>query len=224
MQGFSTGLLTEKLHRKNDCNMPTTCVVCAYRFVKGDGTKIHVFPPEQSLRQQWLTACSLDAVNDKERICGKHFRQDDYKESGRLKPGIVPSVFTSTTDENSPKIRKRPPLQDHSFNTSSSSDDSILSEDGSKKRRIIQPKVQASPTKEELKLKVKEQKRKIKTLNQKLRRKCSKIETLEGMYQELSERRLLSDEFSTKLKEKFPGMSAEIISNHFSNYACIGNM
>ena len=38
------------------------------------------------------------------------------------------------------------------------------------------------------------------------------------MYKELSERKLLSDEFSIQLKEKFPGMSAEIIANHFSNH------
>lgn len=194
--------------------MVTSCVVCGYRCIKGDGTKIHVFPPEQSLKQQWLTACCLDSVGDTERICGRHFREDDYKKSGRLKSGIVPSLFTSKDDENSPETRKRPLPNNLSFNSSTSSDDSIISEDGSKKRRIIQ----ASPTKEELKLKIEEQKRKIKTLNQKLRRKSSKIETLEGMYKELSERKLLSDEFSIQLKEKFPGMSAEIIANHFSNH------
>ena len=37
------------------------------------------------------------------------------------------------------------------------------------------------------------------------------------MYKELTERNLLSDNFANELKERFPGMSAEIISNHFNN-------
>ena len=193
--------------------MVTTCIVCGYRSVKGDGTKTHHFPPDASLRAQWLSACRLDSVASADRLCGKHFHVDDYKlDSGRLKPGAIPSVFLS-----SPESRKRPRERSFNVSSSSSSDDSIVSEDGSfssVKRR----KLQASPSKDDLKQKIVEQKRKIKSLNQKLRRKCEKIETLEGMYKELSDRKLLKDEFAEQLKEKFPGMSAEVIANHFDNF------
>ena len=157
--------------------MVTTCTVCGHRSVKGDGTKTHHFPPDASLRAQWLSACRLDSVASADRLCGKHFHVDDYKlDSGRLKPGAIPSVFLS-----SPESRKRPRERSFNVSSSSSSDDSIVSEDGSfssVKRR----KLQASPSKDDLKQKIVEQKRKIKSLNQKLRRKCEKIETLEGMY------------------------------------------
>ena len=96
-------------------------------------------------------------------------------------------------------------------------DDSVLSDDSffpvTKKVR----KLSASPTKDALKQKNMELKKKIKTLNQRLRRKEHKIQTLSGMYKELSERKLLSDNFAEELKEKFPGMSAEIMLNHFNN-------
>ena len=205
---------------KNDAyTMVLCCVVCKYRFVKDDGVKSHRFPPDERERKIWLRACHLTHVSDYDRICGKHFRQHEYKSAGsnRLKEGVVPRFSCNGSDDS--ESRKRAPPKDRSFNTSSSSlsDDSVLSDDSFSPVTKKVRKLPASPTKDALKQKNMELKKKIKTLNQRLRRKEHKIQTLSGMYKELSERKLLSDNFAEELKEKFPGMSAEIMLNHFNN-------
>ena len=77
-----------------------------------------------------------------------------------------------------------------------------------KKTKLAVP----SPTKDELKTKLLVQKNKIKVLNQKLRRKTTKIKTLAGIYEEMKTQKMLKDNFIETLKEKFPGLSAEIIT------------
>ena len=192
--------------------MPTTCVVCGYRNVAGDGIKTHRFPPSEVLKKKWLETCCLKYAEESERICSQHFLDHDYAspQKDRLKPGAIPSIFSW----NVSKSRKRLAPRDRSRNDSS--DDSLLSTSSSMDTSFnlllhsslpssnlsfnllnnqILPdgasspkKKKMSPSKEELKSTIAMQKRKIKTLNQRLRRKEKKITNLKEMYKELSEK------------------------------------
>ena len=98
---------------KNDAyTMVLCCVVCKYRFVKDDGVKSHRFPPDERERKIWLRACHLTHVSDYDRICGKHFRQHEYKSAGsnRLKEGVVPRFSCNGTGgmtQNQEKERRQ---------------------------------------------------------------------------------------------------------------------
>ena len=81
-----------------------------------------------------------------------------------------------------------------------------------------------SPTKEELKMlleqrneKISELQRKVKGLQQKVRRNTTKMATMNGVIGELRERCLVSPSVASILESEFSGLSGEIIRNYFSN-------
>ena len=152
--------------------MVQTCVAfkCGYRFQKGDGVRTHSFPSDPKRRKSWIHACRLtnfDPATDN-RLCGRHFKESDYKSStsSLLKDDAVPSQFNFPKHICSSTPRK-PPMD---RSTSSSSDDS-LSSDSSFLSEPVAKKPKMSPSKEELKQKLKEKNHKIKILNQNIRRK-----------------------------------------------------
>ena len=201
--------------------MPQTCVAykCLYRSKKGDGIKLHTFPKDENVKKEWEKVCRYWNPCQDDRVCSQHFLQSDYTSptSNTLdhSRGVVPSKFKYLLDSAQ---RKRPPPKDRSFDssTSSSSSETSFTLPLDEEPNFKKPKLM-SPSKEELKKKISEQKRKIKTLNQKIRRQRSKIKTIEEMYKELVQRNLLHENFAEQLKRQFPGMSYEVISNHFAN-------
>ena len=82
----------------------------------------------------------------------------------------------------------------------------------------------SSPTKGELRLllevrndEIVDLQKKVKTLQQKLRRKTSKIENMGNIIGELKERCLVSPTVASVLDNNFSGVSLDVIRNHFSN-------
>ena len=68
----------------------------------------------------------------------------------------------------------------------------------------------ASPTKAKLR-------RKIKTLQQKLRRRETKIDSLEKMYEQLKQKQFLSTDAADILETNFSGMSKELMKSELKN-------
>ena len=207
--------------------MVNTCVgyKCTYRHKKDDNIKLHRFPPDPTLRKKWLIACRLENFQptDDDRLCSQHFLKSDYKpSSSRHKKDAVPSIFNFPEHLATKNSRKRPAPRDRLplspiENLPPSPFQSDVLPEGPSSPKKTKLEASSSPTKAELKGKIADQKRKIKSLNQRLRRKEKKIRTLSGMYDELAKKKLLKENFVEQLKEMFPGLSAEIITNHFKN-------
>ena len=71
--------------------------------------------------------------------------------------------------------------------------------------------------KEELKLLLKFKDNKIKTLNQKPRRKENKVASLNDCLKEMKDKELVGPVAAAQLEEPFSGLLSEIILNHFNN-------
>ena len=67
-----------------------------------------------------------------------------------------------------------------------------------------------SPSKADLK-------RKIRTLQQKVRRRDKKIETMKGLIDDLVEKKMISEDVSKTLEDNFSGLPLHIMENHFKN-------
>ena len=59
--------------------------------------------------------------------------------------------------------------------------------------------------------------KKIKTLQQKVRRKEKKIDTLKSLLNELVKKQLLTEDVSANLEKSFSGLPLDIIKNHYKN-------
>ena len=77
------------------------CVVCGAK-----GTKdFHTFPKSEAQRKKWLNRCIIESIKERDRICFRHFKSDDYfprrsdNQMLKLKRFVVPS-------RNIPKVSK----------------------------------------------------------------------------------------------------------------------
>ena len=176
---------------------------------------LHTFPLEnKQLTTQWVIATKLAGFKPtkSDHLCSDHFTKEDYvfSNSSRLKPGAVPSVFNfpAHLTKDVPKKRKNP--CDHYKQPLSTTKQSDPTPPSPKK-----PK--GSPSKEELKKLIAEQKTKIKTLQQKLRRRDKKIETQSQFISDLKAKNLIDDDIANILDENFSGLTGAIIQNQFKN-------
>ena len=75
------------------------CVICGAKGTKG----FHTFPTTKAQRQKWLNLCKIESIKEKDKICFRHFKSEDYfsrradDQLNRLKKFIVPS-------KNLPKV------------------------------------------------------------------------------------------------------------------------
>ena len=74
-----------------------------------------------------------------------------------------------------------------------------------------------SPSKEDLKNVIKDHKKKIKTLQQKVKRKETKINSLSSLLDDLKEKSLIDQRTALKLNENFSGLTINIIENQLKN-------
>ena len=190
-----------------DVSMVKKC--CAYECgnekTSTSNLKFHQFPLEDiDLCAKWVYSTKREkfVATEHTRICEDHFTSDDYlfTDSKHLKPGAIPSVFSfpkaschpTSSKRKAPKVR------------------SIIPE---KKRKIdvnVAPPPKSSPSKEELK-------KKIKILQQKVRRKEKKIHTVQGLIDDMAKKKLLENDISNTLKETFSGLPLTMIENHLKN-------
>ena len=60
-----------------------------------------IIPEHPQRRQEWLDACGIPSCKNKEvAICWKHFRFQDFTDSGRLKKNVFPTQFPPTFKSN----------------------------------------------------------------------------------------------------------------------------
>ena len=171
---------------------------CTVRKAKKEdgGISFHYFPMKnQELCKSWAKESKAEFNPTKhDMLCGTHFRDEDYKSPKRryLKDDAVPTLFTwsrKTPVNRSAKADEKPPAE----------------------------KRDRSPSKDELKAQVDEQKKKIKSLQQKVRREKKKNKSLSDIIDDMKSQGLLNSDTSAILKESFSGLSSEIIMNHFKN-------
>ena len=187
------------------------------------GVTFHAFPHrDKILCKRWEIATKIDKFSalQNDVLCSVHFAPTSYRYTGstKLKDDAVPTIFsfpsTSSHCNNVPVERKPPrkrPLSD-------------TSNQGTVVENKLQKIAPSSPSKEDLRellkskdAKLEEQRRKIKVLQQKVRRRDAKIQNLQDLITDLKEKGLLRPNVSDLLSESFSGLSCELIKNHFSN-------
>ena len=131
-------------------------------------------------------------------LCGSHFPNEDYKSAKRcyLKEDAVPSIFkwsrkppakrTTSSDE------KSLPSSVMASTSKQAEQTCIQGEEKSAELTESKNKRDRSPSKDELKLKVEEQKKKIKNLQQQVRREKKKTKTLAGIIDDLKTQGLVN--------------------------------
>ena len=178
--------------------MVKSCIAfgCTNRFDKSKNIHFHRFPLEnKDLCSRWVASTKREHFTPSKysHICSEHFEPSDYVSSQhdlkpRLKPQSVPSIFQFPERLQPKKKQRKLPVkrslpedeQNENPSTSASFSSDTLSPPPAKKQKVTD-----SPTK--LKLK-----RKIKTLQQKLRRKEKKISSMKEMMTELQDKQLLT--------------------------------
>ena len=191
-----------------------TAYGCNQKFYKGCGVKAHSFPlKDNNLLTKWLIAMRREDFKPTihSRICGKHFKSSDYYSYSReLLKSAIPSVFNFPAHLQKPKKERR--LIKRTFSESTCSSTSSSTNIENKKKRTIEfPK---SPTEDDLKEQLIEQelklKSKIKVLKQKVRRKERKLKNMSEMVEALKEKKLLSNDASSKIENAFSGLDSSI--------------
>ena len=193
--------------------MVNTCIAynCGLQQSKECTITFHQFPlSNPELCSKWVQATRWENFEPKkhDRICRNHFTPEDFyfADSKKPKPDAVPSIFEfpgqsfSRSPSNIGTKRKLPASRS-------------IPSSPKKLPKISVPPIsikRKSPTKDELR-------RKIKTLQQKVRRKEKKIENLKGLLDDLVKRQLLSEDVSSNLEKSFSGLPLAFIKNYYNN-------
>ena len=174
------------------------------------------FPAKEERRKLWIAAVRRWKWSPTKYsyICSQHFLPSDYKVPPgepypRLKPTAIPSVFPEF-----PKyLQRAPPKNRRELKRKTPKSPEGIK---AKKQRVEKSAYIAtgaganSPTKKKLK-------GKIKTLNQKLRRRNNKINSLHDIIDTMKNRSMLSFSAADLLKDQFSGISSEILMNEIRN-------
>ena len=185
---------------------------CKSRKTKGDGLTFHAFPIDKpALCKQWTIATKrIFQPTTNHFLCNHHFKESDYifqNQSGKynrhLKENAVPSVFPNLTDtakERKPPVKRPPPT-------------------AAPPTQVRDPPSAApsSPTKSDLKEIITNQRKKIKSLQQQVRRSRGKVKSLCDVITEMQSSNLLQKKTADLLKESFSGVTLDVLSNHLNN-------
>ena len=143
------------------------------------------------------------------RICGDHFVTSDYYPSSRmLLKTSVPSVFQfpqhlqKVVIERRLLKRKAPHAEDKT---------AIHVDEGPS----VVKNMKLSPSKDELKDRIKKQNKEIKTLKQKVRRQRKKIDS--SVITDMKDKALIDDKTFLKLNDSFSGVTLDMIANQIHN-------
>ena len=193
----------------------------------------------ETLFEAWISAIRRKEFKPSKasKICSEHFTENDYlirpgTYVRRLKPDAVPSVFPAFPSYLKEKQTSRRILKRKSENTSELS----LENAGRKKmfanmpneenichdaneniqNKQVDKQIQTEENAIEINLK-----KKIKSLQQKLRRKEKKITNLQDMLQILREKGLVNEDMENFLKDRFEGTVQKLFVNEMKNAAKI---
>ena len=174
--------------------MPTSCSAynCTNYHFKGTEKIFHRFPLNNTeLCKKWIVASKRDdfVPSNASFICSDHFAKEDYlfSNSKKLKPNSIPSKFNFPVHLQPSGTKRKAPLPRYS--PLSSPQSPSFAEPLSPPST---PRIPKSPSKEELKAKIADQQKKIKTLQQKVRRKEKKVSSLKGLINDLNSKQLIN--------------------------------
>ena len=180
------------------------------------GITFYSFPhKDKILCRRWEIATKLkDFVASKNHvICSAHFTPQSYHFANSttlkttLKNDAVPSVFDFPDYENVTPERKPP--RKRIFQTPD-------------RQETTTPPIKVfkeppSPTKEELKIQIDNLQRKVKTLQQKVRRSTVKVASLNDLTEELRNKNLVSTDVCNIIEQNFSGVAYDVVQNYFIN-------
>ena len=186
---------------------------CTNRKTKGDGLTFHVFPignPE--LCKQWVVATKRTFQPTANHfLCNHHFKESDYvyenqfEYNRHLKETAFPSVFSNLSK---PVRERKPPVKRPSPPAASPTPTSD---------EKPPPTVPSSPTKADLKDVITNQRKKIKSLQQQVRRGRQKVRSLCDVITDMQSNNLLQKKAADVLKESFSGVTLDVLANQFNN-------
>ena len=184
---------------------------CENRFSKQSNTSFHKFPlKSDELCKKWVVALRRkNFVPTKySYVCSAHFVSEDYTgekkaSKPRLKDDAVPSVFTfpkhlTSTTRKRKSLKRKIELP--------AAEDKIIPIKMAKSL----PATEVSPAKRKLH-------RKIKTLQQKVRRKESKIASLASVVKKLEDEKFIATDAANLLKQNFSGLKYELLQSELKN-------
>ena len=192
------------------------CIHCKKKREPDSKELFHRFPVRrEEICRTWAIAARLSSYpTENQFLCSDHFKSEDYKfgnstiKSKVLKEDAVPSVFAFTEERKPPLKRTFPEEADRCVKKTRYDGEQLVPS---------VPSINVSPSKEQLESQINELKKKLKVLQQKVRRQHHKIESLQSLVTDLKSKDLISNNVTTILEENFSGLSSDIILNHFSN-------
>ena len=207
---------------------------CSNRFTKENKIWFHRFPlKNKELCNKWVSATKRDQFlpTTNSFLCSDHFIPTDYslgtKEFAdntkpRLKYNAIPFVFIFSTVNVPRKLptsrsfinvngRKRASDENIDFVASKVLFSGSTSSDDSTTDICVNNSFSSSENSTD------NLKKKIKTLQQKVRRQNKKIESLQEVMSNLKDKKLLNSEAAQVLDDSFSGLTHDIILDRFKN-------
>lgn len=186
------------------------------------GELFHTFPTKRhDICRKWEIATKIlnFKATDSSLLCGDHFEDSAYIYPGskKLRPDAFPTIFTfpesSSHSKKAIKAPRKPPTK------------RIIEEKPSTSSKVLKLEISVmSPSKEDLRAEIAkkeivifEQKKKIKLLQQQVRRKNTSITNLRSAVDTLKEKELLDPKIADNLMETFPGLDGHLIVSHLQN-------
>ncbi|XP_060836229.1 THAP domain-containing protein 1-like isoform X2 [Rhopalosiphum padi] len=186
-----------------------SCFYCQSTPSKISGLTLHTLPADKHLRNAWLKACGYNEndYSPDRRICSHHFEDECYKATARklLKPGSVPTKFHKISQYLYVNKPKKQIIETSDSEPSCSHNDKsqFINEKTPKRRRnryvgdVTTPDLSTPKHAKEnftvAKLKIIKQRRKIKTLTQKINRLQKKLSSLKTLFAYMKKQNLLSE-------------------------------
>ena len=164
------------------------------------------------------------SASENDFLCDQHFTPDCYVFPGskKLKEDAIPSVFVSSSTNESPKKQRKVPTE----RTAPFAKKPKLDVDAvvTNIRDPTQDEISSSPTKDDLKkqiedkdVKIHELKRKVKSLQRAVQRDKQKVSKRDNIIEDLRQQNLVSSSVANVLEENFSGVSFNVLMNHFVN-------
>ena len=194
------------------------CTSCGK--ARSTGELFHRFPVKRKdVCRRWeISTRLLDfRATESSLLCSDHFESAAYIYPGskKLKDDAIPTVFTfSESSSHNKEITPRKPPMKRLI-----PEENLMPDENPPKVSKLE-----SPSKEELRNELTkkdviifDQKKKIKLLQQQVRRKNATVTNLRTAITVLKEKDLLTPKLADNLLEAFPGLDGHLIVNHLQN-------
>ena len=210
--------------------MVTSCIAigCTNRVKAGSGISFHRFPLSRpELLHKWVRAVRREnwTPNKHSYICSDHFHSSCFIEKPslvgrRLHSDAIPSIFPTLKEyyQSSYKRRKSPVKRNYVSPTKIVK--SIVTDhsyENAEKVELGDIVSETDQEMQELQTRVIKLKAKVKVLNQNLRRKGKKIQSLQDLLAGLKEEECISNQQLDLINHNFEGVAKQLFSDQAQN-------